>query len=425
LAKICVLSDAHLLYQAEWIEDEKTLRDEAKEVLDNFEMAMHKVVRESPDVIILAGDMFDTKTESGQRVAFREAEKYMLRVRQILAATSKESGCRIIALRGNHDSEPVLKSLEASLDGVFVHPAKKTIKVGDVEIAFMDTHYKTGSYEIPSEEFPRKADILFMHESIPIPNVSAPPRETFVDLCGRFHDVFNGHMHFYGEKILGIENFHQLPAFVPSRRIKNNWMVKYRFEEGKTADSKQPSPFGYLVIRDGNAVFKRVDPMQTIVRVELIGSKANEFISGLQLVYDALQGREDRENLRVWVITNADKITVDRILWDQVSKYTDVKTMDILSERPETLKAPSPEVRQAFGDAAFTRDELVERVLTTMKGRRLELARGILDEIFSPHLLQNRYPNERENFRLLLELLAGGEDVSGSFADRAWALAKG
>jgi len=412
------------LYQAEWIEDERTLRDEASEVLDNFEMAMRKVVGESPDAIIMAGDMFDTKTESGQRVAFREAEKYMLRVRQVLDSTAKESGCRILALRGNHDSEPVLKSLEASLGKNFVHPGNETIKVGDVDIALMDTHYKTGSYEIPSGEVPRQGDILFMHESIPIPNVSAPPRETFVDICRKFRDVFNGHMHFYGEKMLGIENLHQLPAFVPSRRIKNNWMVKYRFEEGKIEDSKQASPFGYLVIRDGKVTFKRVNPTQVIVRVELIGSKANEFVSGLQLIYDTLQSREDRENLRVWVVTNADKITVDRILWDQAAKYADIKTMDILSERPETLKAPSPEVRQAFGDAAFTREELVERVLNTMKGRRLELARGILGEIFSPQLLQNRYPNERESFRLLLELLARDEDVSSSFVERAWALSK-
>jgi hypothetical protein len=59
-----------------------------------------------------------------------------------------------------------------------------------------------------------------------------------------------------------------------------------------------------------------------------------------------------------------------------------------------------------------------------MKGKRLELARGILDEIFSPQLMQNRYPNERENFRLLLDLLGRGEDVSTSFVERAWALSK-
>jgi hypothetical protein len=193
----------------------------------------------------------------------------------------------------------------------------------------MDTHYKMGTYEIPPEEFPDQADILFMHESIPIPNVSAPPRETFIDLCSRFRDVFNGHMHFYGEKVLGIENLHELPAFVPSRRIKNNWMAKYRYEAGQIEDSKQASPFGYLVIRDGKSIFKRVNPAQIIVRVELIGSKPNEFVSGLQAVYDVLQGREDRETLRVWVFTNADKITVDRILWVQASKYPTIKTMDI------------------------------------------------------------------------------------------------
>jgi predicted phosphodiesterase len=423
--KLAVISDAHLLYQAEWIEDERALRAEANEVLENFEAAMQKVVDESPDAIIMAGDMFDTKTESGQRVAFREAEKYMFRIRRILAASAAEAQCQIFALRGNHDSEPVLKSLQSSLDGTFFHPPDGMVMVADVEIALMDTHYKTGHYEIPSDEFPKQGDILIMHESIPIPNVSAPPRETFVDLCSRFQVVFNGHMHFYAQKALGIENLTQLPAFVPSRRIKNNWMIKYRFEDGKQEASTQHSPFGYLMLEDGKAAFRRVDPKQIIVRVELVGAKPSEFLSGMQQVYDTLQESKDHENFRVWVFTNADRITVNRILWNQASKYASIKTMDIVSERSETLKALTPEVEQSFGTKAFTREELVESVLAAMKGRKLELARELFDEVFTPQLLQSKDPNERQSFRLLLELIARGEDVSSSFVERAWALSKG
>jgi len=82
MSAICVLGDAHLLYQAEWIEDERALKDEAEEALQNFERAINKVSRESPEALILAGDMFDTRTQSGQRVAHREAEKYMITIRE-------------------------------------------------------------------------------------------------------------------------------------------------------------------------------------------------------------------------------------------------------------------------------------------------------------------------------------------------------
>lgn len=78
---ICILGDAHLLYQADWIDDEKILRDESKEVIDDFGRAVKKLALESPGAVILVGDMFDTKTESGQRVAHREAEKYMPTIR--------------------------------------------------------------------------------------------------------------------------------------------------------------------------------------------------------------------------------------------------------------------------------------------------------------------------------------------------------
>jgi hypothetical protein len=91
------------------------------------------------------------------------------------------------------------------------------MKIGDMNVALMDTHYLTGFYEIPSTDIPKKADILIMHESVPLPNIQAPPSQTFVEICKSFGRVFNGHMHFYGEKVLGIPNFWLLPAFIPSR----------------------------------------------------------------------------------------------------------------------------------------------------------------------------------------------------------------
>jgi DNA repair exonuclease SbcCD nuclease subunit len=74
MSKICVLGDAHLLAQAEWIEDERILSEEVAETLQNFLRAIDKVSKESPDAVVFVGDIFDQRTFSRQRVAHREAE---------------------------------------------------------------------------------------------------------------------------------------------------------------------------------------------------------------------------------------------------------------------------------------------------------------------------------------------------------------
>jgi len=263
MTRICILGDAHLLYQAEWVEDEKVLNEEAKEVLDNFKMAIKKVISESPDVIVFVGDMFDTRTQSGQRVTHREAEKYMPIVRNILKELTK-SGCKIYALRGNHDSEPVLKSLENDLGNAFTYVNNQVISFGDLRLSFLNTHYVSGNYEIPIEKIPR-GDVLFMHENISIGPIPGLSKENLEKICKMFKFVFNGHMHFYAENVLGIPNLYNTPAFIPSRRIKNNWMLKYRFENGKIESEKQESPFGYVVFDGNNVKFRKYDPLQIVV----------------------------------------------------------------------------------------------------------------------------------------------------------------
>ncbi len=425
MASICVLTDAHLLYQAEWIDDERILKDEAEEVLDNFERAIKKIADESPSAIILAGDMFDTKTESGQRVAFREAEKYMLRIRKILTELAEKTGCKIYALRGNHDSEPVLKSLESVLDDKFVYARNQIVKNGKTTFAFMDTHYLTGAYDIPLTDVPGKADILFMHESVPLAGVSAPSKENFVSICKNFRLVFNGHMHFYSERVLGIPNLCLLPAFIPSREIKNNWMVKYRYENGKIESEKQESPFGYLTVNESEFQFKRYNPLQVIVRIELIGKSASDFNQGIKQVYDLLMDREDKQKLRVWIGTNADKITVDRLFWDRVAAYPEIKTVDIFSERGESLRAPIPTIEKEFGDVAFTRDELIEKVTHLLDKKQQKIAVELFEKIFSPQILAVKNPDTRQAYRDFLEIVSRGEKVSETFVERVWELSKG
>jgi hypothetical protein len=364
----------------------------------------------------------DTRTESGQRVTHREAEKYMPRIRSILKELTN-NGCKIYALRGNHDSEPVLKSLESIMGGTFVYVGNKAISVKNLNFSFLNTHYVVGNYEIPVEEVP-KGNILFMHESISKGGILGVSKENLERICKMFSFVFNGHMHYYEENVLGISNLYNVPAFIPSRRIKNSWIVKYRFEGGKIENERQESPFGFVVFDGDKIEFKRYTPLQIIVLVELVGKTVNEFVTGIRSIYGLLMEREDKEKLRVWIKTNADKITVERVIWPEVSRYSEIKTLDIESERPEILRVPVPSIEEEFGEVAFTRDELIDKLFPLLKRNQVRIARKLFDEIFTPQLLQSQNPNEREVFKRLLELLAKERKVSQAFVQRAWELLK-
>ena len=90
---IAVLGDAHLLMQAEWFEDESKIAEEGEEIIENFWRALEQLRKESPDAVIFAGDMFDYRTKSGQRVSHREGEKYMLKIRDIIFKSRVQNIC--------------------------------------------------------------------------------------------------------------------------------------------------------------------------------------------------------------------------------------------------------------------------------------------------------------------------------------------
>jgi predicted phosphodiesterase len=421
MSKICIVGDAHLLAQAEWIEDERILSEEVEETLLNFQRAIDKISKESLDAVIFAGDIFDQRTFSNQRVAHREAEKYMITIRQILGNLAG-TGCKIFAIRGNHDSEPVLRSLEQSQNGQVVYPGTKTVRIGDLSVAFMDTHYMQGNYDIPLEKVPEKADVLVMHESVPLFNTLGPARETFVAICKRFGVVLNGHVHFYVEKALDIPNFYLIPALIPSRIIKENWMISYRYEKGTVTLSKRASPFGYVLF-EGDVKFKRYEPTLIVTKVELLGESTNDFLKGIDEVYSQLMARDDKAKLRVYVRTNADRITVDRVLKKEAQKYAEIRTIEFQSE-PHFLRSEAPVVEEQFRDVAFSRDELIEKFSLSLKGHQLEFARKLFDEILTPEFVLANRPDERAAFQRFLGIISRNCRVSEAFVQRAWNLAK-
>lgn len=420
---IAILSDAHLLMQAEWLEDESQITAEGNEVLENFERAIKELKKEKPDAVLLAGDIFDYRTKSRRRVAHREGEKYMIRARSVLENLADDLNCKIYALKGNHDSKPVLKSTDKALKDRFVYSGNKTVTIGDLNVFFMNSHYVPGLYDIPSEGVPEKADLLIMHESAPLWGVPAPSEENFRALCKRFKFVLNGHMHSFQPEAIGISNLYMIPAFIPSREIKNCWMLKYKYPENPEPEVRE-TPFGFILLKDKKVKFQPYNPLQVIVRAEIRGERAEDFINGIKEIYDILSRNEDKDRFRVWIETNANPVTIDRILWPTVREYPDIRTMDVLYMKPE-LKVG--EVRPAieFEGKAFTREELIDRVFESFKGKQKKIARKIFDEIFTIEYLRSRRPDERTGFKKLLEIISKDYKVSDAFLTRAWEMAKG
>lgn len=419
---IAILSDAHLLMQAEWVEDKNQITNEGNEVLENFDQAIKELKNEKPDAVLLAGDMFDYRTKTHKRVAHREGEKYMVRIRTILEQLADDLNCKIYALKGNHDSEPVLKSTEKALKGNFVYCGDKKVDIHGLDVFFLNSHYVPGLYEIPLEKVPKKGDLLIMHESAPLWGIPAPSKENFRVLCARFKLVFNGHMHLFQRKALGISNLYMIPAFIPSREIKNSWMLRYKYP-GNLKPEERETPFGYIMLKDETVQFKLYNPFQIIVRVEIKGEKSEDFLNGIKEVYDILTRRKDRDRLRIWIETNSDPVTINRLLWPVVREYPELCTMDIMHVRTE-MKVGEVRPSVEFEGKAFTRQELLERVLKSLKSKQKEVARRIFQEIFTVEYLRSSRPDEPTGFKKLLEIISRDYKVSDGFLTRAWELAK-
>jgi len=423
MLKLAILGDIHLLLQAEWLDDERRIVAEGKEVLDNFEQAISVLKKEKPDAVLLAGDIFDYRTMSRRRVAHREGEKYMIRIRTVLEQLADDLSCKIYALKGNHDSEAVLRSTEKSLKGKFVYAGNKTVNIADLNVFFMNSHYVPGLYEVPLTGVPEECDLLIMHESAPLWGAPAPSKENLMAVCSRFKLAFNGHMHSFQPKAVGIPNLYVIPAFIPSREIKNNWMLKYIYPD-KLEPEVRKTPFGFILLEDEEVKFQPFSPSQIIVRAEVKGEKPEDFISGIKEVYDILLKRDDRERLRVWVETDADPITVDRVIWSTIRGYPDIQTVDVIRTKPE-LRAVEARPAIEFEAKAYTREELFERVLGSLKPKQRKKARRIFAEIFTAEYLKSRKPDEPTGFKKLLEIISDGYEVSEAFLTRTWELAKG
>jgi len=407
MSRIAILSDAHLLIQAERFKDENYRSPRGEISLKNFSKVVSQVIAEEPEVVILAGDMFDEREKGGDWIADAEAAKYWPEIRGELKRLMEATRYGIYALRGNHDSASVLKELQDYLGDGFHFVRDEEKEIGGHRVYFLETRYRQGSYRIPEEELPGGGEILIMHETLPwgMPGLE---EEVFQELGKRFSLVFNGHMHHYAHGPLDISNFYSLPALIPSQELKNNFTIKYQWPGDLAEPEIKDSPFGYLMLDGQEISFQRYTPVQSIVRVEIKGDSPSEAITGINEVYAALMEREDRDNLWIWV--SARGVTFVDMLGKETGKYPEINTMDIDIKAKKELRKP---VALKGLDKVITLSELEGKVLTSLPWPDRELAQELFDEVFTRDNLSRRADSNlgRLLFQRLLELAAPRYDV--------------
>ena len=65
MSRIVILSDAHLLIQAERFRDENYRSPRGEISLQNFNQVIQQVIAAKPEAVILAGGMFDDREKGG------------------------------------------------------------------------------------------------------------------------------------------------------------------------------------------------------------------------------------------------------------------------------------------------------------------------------------------------------------------------
>ena len=401
MSRIAILSDAHLLIQAERFREEDHRSPRGETALQNFSNVVSQVIAEEPEAVILAGDMFDEREKGGEWIADSEAAKYWPDIRRELGRLKECAGYGVYALRGNHDSAPVLKELEDSLGGGFHFVRDREEEIGERRVYFMETRYRQGSYKISEEELPRGGEILIMHETLPWKGIPGLEEEVFQELGQRFSLVFNGHMHHYARAPLDVPNLYSLPALIPSQELKGNFTVEYRWPGDLEKPRVKESPFGYLLLDGDEISFKRYSPVQSIVNIQVEGGTPGEVVSGINEVYSRLMEREDRDNLWVWV--SARGVTFEDTLKKEINKYSEINTMDIAIKAKKGGKKP---VELKGLDKMITLSELEAKVLTSLPEREKELAQKLFGELFTGDNLSRNMDNDMKvrGFRQLLEI---------------------
>jgi DNA repair exonuclease SbcCD nuclease subunit len=338
--KIAVISDAHLF---------QTFGDNYDSIED-FQRALEEVrTRIAPDMLFLAGDMFDYKKTETTYVRHYEGEGYMIRIRQII----EKFGKPVYAIRGNHDTEEVLTGLDQTVENF--HYVKNDVKnFGNFSVCFMDSFYETGGYgddtlqamerflkvAVSKVKQAKNTLILLCHETF-APYENAIPARLVEFLKKNFDLVLNGHMHLWNNKAYNSDNIICLPSLLPSRIVKGRYSTE-RYQRTSADTSFQRielgSPFGYVVVdtERKTAKLQEFRPSKKIVEVALdvTNLSLEECRKRLRTVLLEIDTRPDKNDLIILPVLKGE-IAFSPLYLENVRE--DFPQLHVESIRSETI----------------------------------------------------------------------------------------
>lgn len=333
---VFVLSDAHLFQTyLEWYDS-----------VSDFDQVVRSCADEEPEAYVLAGDIFDYKTTNTTYLRHYRGEEYLVRLRELFRSVEAP----VYALRGNHEKQVVLESLDQTVENFHYEAVQHWITIGDREFLLLDTRYRTEGYrdeivdvfaEIAKEAEDRSDPVLVMHETVGRFDKALP--EAALDVVSSSFDlVLNGHMHRLERAASGFGNVMNLPLLLPSRVVRGNyWTERYRWEDGETTHETQESPFAYVSVTDGdeNPEVHRFEPSRTVVELtlDLSGLSVGEARTRFKEVLKQIDRRDDRDDLLVYPEVRGE-IRFSPILLDDVpDEFADLFVTDIKDDAAEKI----------------------------------------------------------------------------------------
>ncbi len=396
--KIAIISDAHLF---------QTFRGNYDSVRD-FGVALDEIrAKVNPDILFLAGDMFDAKKTDTLYVRHYEGEGLMIKIRE----TIRKFGKPVYAIRGNHDKEEILAGLDQTVEN-FDYIRDNAKNFGDFSVFFMDSCYETGGYgpdtvqrmetllkQAVSKMKPWKnTSILVCHETF------APYPESIPDQIVRllkrgFDFVFNGHMHLWNRNTYDTESIVLLPSLLPSRIVKGKYateLYEWRTKESMFGKRVMRPPFGYVVL---DTQSKQVElhpfgPSKKIVEAELDGTglSLEEARRRYVVMLKEIDGRVDKRELIILPGLRGE-VTFLPIYMESVRDgFPDLDIEEIRSDRailksglqPQAISAPTLSIDQLSQKLAQEipelADELRSRGITVSEKSLRDVLRKLLDE---------------------------------------------
>jgi len=411
--KLAIIADGHLFQS--FITNYEPLHD--------FRTILEKIRDNSPDILLLAGDMFDFKKTPSVYLRHYEGEGLMITVRNILG----NFGMPIYTIKGNHEKEEVLRGLDQTVEN-FHYVKNDWKKLADVSIYFMDTHFEGELYEpeavsqiikqlTPAPSEAQKTKILLTHETF-APFENSLPKEVIENARKNFDWIVNGHMHFWNPSAYGLKNVITLPATLPSRLcLGKYWHEQYiwKSSEEKSNFQKRDSPFGHVILDTEKQVaeFYPFTPSRKIIEISIETSNLTlkEVMDRFRDILEEIKGRDDKDSLIVLPEIHGDASFITVFVKDAFKEYVELNieelrnntTPKIVTASGKVIPYPLLTTEQLFEDIEKEFPEISKKLMEEFQTEMdINALRRILSNIRETELLEKIPPRTTARLESLL-----------------------